>query len=178
VDLPPEKRGPAATASSSQDERDAYSSTDDMVLQSAEDLRERRSRCQDAPLHVGIPSVRCYTKSISNIQHVQHCVACSLVVADRHREPCRTNLSLQDSNSGPLRFLNDLWGRFSYQYYSATLCCCHADSCIASSQANSPDRGIGRAASWTSWGLQAEYLKLVLQTGGQIQPAICSLSWD
>ena len=45
VDLPPEKRGPVA-ASSSQDERDAYSSTDDMVLQSAEDLRERRSRCR------------------------------------------------------------------------------------------------------------------------------------
>lgn len=45
IDLPPESRGPAAAASSSQDERDAYSSTEDMVLQSAEDLRELRSRC-------------------------------------------------------------------------------------------------------------------------------------
>jgi hypothetical protein len=43
VDLPPEKRGPAA-ASSSQDERDAYSSSEDVVLQSAEDIRELRSR--------------------------------------------------------------------------------------------------------------------------------------
>jgi hypothetical protein len=46
---------------------------------------------------------------------------------------CRTNLSLRDSGSGPLRFLNDLWGRFSYQYYSALfrLLCRNLSSCTA-----------------------------------------------
>lgn len=31
----------------------------------------------------------------------------------------RTNLNLSDDRSGPIGFLTELWGRFSYQYYSA-----------------------------------------------------------
>jgi hypothetical protein len=132
VDLPPEKRGPAAAASSSQDERDAYSSTDDMVLQSAEDLRERRSRCEDGFPEGRISCVKALaTDAAQSHLLLLHIVASLLKVADRHRAPCRTNLSLNDSGSGPLRFLNDLWGRFSYQYYSATLCCEHVNSCTA-----------------------------------------------
>lgn len=77
VDLPPEKRGPAA-ASSSQDERDAYSSTDDMVLQSAEDLRERRSRCRDGSYEVVSSCEGCHGKSILDLTRAQkHSVACS-----------------------------------------------------------------------------------------------------
>lgn len=70
VDLPPEKRGPAAAASSSQDERDAYSSTDDMVLQSAEDLRERRSRCEDGSSQGHILCVKALTTDAAQSYHL------------------------------------------------------------------------------------------------------------
>ena len=64
-----------------------------------------------------------YNRCSPIVSPALHIVASLLRIADRRRAPCRTNLNLNDSGSGPLHFLNDLWGRFSYQYYSATLCC-------------------------------------------------------